>query len=102
MASQCCQQVIQAWCCVVPVQGPTNSPPQTSLQALHEFDVVRVPHGASILEEQSDKRRLGNDLAPIIRVCLSSPRVLLALLVTAKMWASQVASVVSVTPEYLV
>lgn len=42
------------------------------------------------------------DLAAIFRTRLSSPRVLLSLLVTALMWASQVMSKISETPKFLV
>ena len=40
------------------------------------------------------------NLAPVLRVCLSSSRVLLALLVAALMWVSQLVSEVSVTPRH--
>ena len=42
------------------------------------------------------------NLVLIFRVCVSIARVLLALLVTALIWASQVASEVSITPKYSV
>lgn len=67
--------------------------------------VVRIPHGASILEKRSDKGLVGSlvyQLGPIFTVRPTSPRVVLALSVTALVWASQVAAEVSITHTYLV
>ena len=67
--------------------------------------VVRIPNVASILEKRSDKGFVGSlvyRLGPIFRVRPTSPRVVLALSVTALVWASQVAPEVSITHTYLV
>ena len=67
--------------------------------------VVRIPNVASILEKRSNKGFVGSllyRLGPIFRVRPTSPRVVLALSVTASVWASKVAAEVSITPKYLV
>ena len=60
------------------------------------LDIVRVHTEQAYLRSSLTKDLY---MVPIFRVHLSSHRGLLALLVTALMWASLVASEVSVTPS---